>query len=82
MNLQTLSLPQSAIRGGMFTIGAQGVTFLLQISSISVLARLISPEDYGMIGMLSSVLALLQVFRDFGLTIAIVQAPSIASLSS
>jgi PST family polysaccharide transporter len=61
----------------MFTIGAQGVTFLLQISSISVLARLISPEDYGMIGMLSSVLALLQVFRDFGLTIAIVQAPSI-----
>ena len=82
MNLQTLSLRQSAIRGGMFTFGAQAVAFLLQITSISVLAQLIRPENYGMIGILSSVLVLLQIFRDLGLTIAIVQAPSIASLSS
>lgn len=70
-------LKRAAFKGGVFTFGAQGIQFICQLASISILARLLSPDDFGMVGMLSSVLALLHLLRDFGLTATIVQSPTI-----
>ena len=37
-----------SVRGGILTVSAQGVRFLLQLLSIAVLARLLVPADYGL----------------------------------
>lgn len=73
------SLRVTALRGGAWTVGAQGGHFVIQIASISVLARLLAPEDFGLIGMLAAVISLLGLFREMGLSTAIVQRSSIAS---
>lgn len=60
------------------TFGSQGLKFLCHFASISILARLVSPEDFGLIGILASALAILNLLRDLGLTAAIVQSPNIS----
>lgn len=52
---------------GQFSV--QGIQFLVSI----VLARLLSPDDYGMIGMLAIFLAISQVFIDGGFSSALIQ---------
>lgn len=47
----------------------QGVQFLLQL----VIARILSPHDYGLIGMLTIFMALSQVFIDGGFSNALIQ---------
>lgn len=49
--------------------GAQGVAFVVSI----VLARLLSPEDYGIISLVTVITAILQVFVDSGMGNALIQ---------
>lgn len=49
--------------------GAQLVTFIVSI----VLARILSPEDYGIISLVTVFIAILQVFVDSGLGTALIQ---------
>lgn len=46
----------------------------LQMASIIVLARLLGPDDYGIVAMAMLVVSFAEVFRDFGLSAAAVQA--------
>lgn len=46
---------------------------VLSIGSTAVLARLLSPDDYGLIGMVATLTALLVVFSDMGLSWATIQ---------
>lgn len=50
-------------------IGAQGVSFIVSI----ILARLLSPNDYGTVSLITVILAILQVFVDSGLGNALIQ---------
>lgn len=45
----------------------------LSLGSTAVLARLISPDDYGLVGMVTTLTALLLVFSDMGLSWATIQ---------
>ena len=49
--------------------GAQGVQFIVSI----VLARLLAPEDYGIISLVTVFTTILQVFVDSGLGIALIE---------
>ena len=60
-------------RGGMVQLGAQGVQLLLMVASGAVLARLITPADFGVIGMAATLTSLATVLRDFGMPMATVQ---------
>lgn len=62
-----------ALRGAMQTGLSQGVQITCQLLSVIVLSRLLVPEDFGIIAMSAPVLALINVFKDFGLLQAIVQ---------
>lgn len=73
----TSSLGHSAARGAVFTLGAQGVKILLQLASVVVLSRLLSPHDYGLLAIVLVVIGIGEIFRDFGLTSATVQAPEL-----
>jgi PST family polysaccharide transporter len=66
-------LKSRSARGGAITIATQGVKFVLQIGSTMVLARLLTPEDFGLIAMVTSVAGFVAMFKDAGLSMATVQ---------
>ncbi len=70
-------LKQRSVRGGAVTLVAQAIKFVLRMGSTVVLARLLSPEDYGLIGMATVVIGFVQLFKDLGLSAATVQKSEI-----
>ncbi|MBN1126167.1 MAG: oligosaccharide flippase family protein [Sedimentisphaerales bacterium] len=70
-------LARKSVRGGMTTIGSQGVQFVLRIAGTAVLARLLTPADYGLIGMVMVVVNFATMFKDAGLSMATVQKKDI-----
>lgn len=71
-------LKERTIRGGFARLSAQGVNFAVSIVSLMVLARLLGPEEYGIIGMVTAFTGILGIFRDFGLSAAAVQRPTLS----
>lgn len=67
-------LAQSAARGALFTVGGQLAKLVLQLTSVVVLSRLLSPRDYGLVAIVLVVVAFGETFRDFGLSSASIQA--------
>ena len=57
----------------MITISSQGVHFILGIASTVVLARLLTPADFGLIGMVMVIVGFAAMFKDAGLSMATVQ---------
>jgi len=70
-------LKQKTIRGGFARICAQGVNFLVRLVSLMVLARLLGPTDFGLVGMVTAFTGVLALFRDFGLSSAAIQSTSV-----
>ena len=67
-----------AIRGAAVTLAGQGTKILIQITSVMILARLLSPEDYGLLVMITVIIGVTDIFRDFGLSSAAIQAPTLS----
>jgi O-antigen/teichoic acid export membrane protein len=65
------------ISGAFITIAAQGAQFLLNLASIMVLARLLTPKDFGLYAMVTTVTGFLWMFQDAGLSTATVQRQEI-----
>ena len=61
----------------MITLLAQGGRFLLGLVSLAVLARLLTPEDYGLVGMVAPITGFIGLFKDLGLSMATVQKDQI-----
>ncbi len=66
-------LKEKIIRGGVAKVVAQGTTFCLRLGSLMILARLLDPKDFGLVGMVTAFTGVLNLFRDFGLSAAAVQ---------
>jgi PST family polysaccharide transporter len=66
-------LKWKSMRGGAVTVGAQGAKLVLQTGTVMLLARLLSPEDFGLTGMAATLTGFLGLFRDAGLGAATVQ---------
>src|SRR5712691_8382535 len=66
-------LKEKTIRGGAARIVAQGANFAFRIGSVMIIARLLAPEDFGLVGMVTAFTGVLNLFRDFGLSTATVQ---------
>jgi PST family polysaccharide transporter len=69
----------NSIRGGIASLIAHGLVVGLQICSTAILARLLSPEDFGLQGMAVAVTGFLGLFRDAGLSVASVQRESLSA---
>lgn len=67
-------LGQQTIRGVLVTVGGQWSKTLLQLGATMVLARVLAPDDFGLLAMVAAIIGLAELVRDFGLTGAIVQA--------
>lgn len=71
-------LRSSSVRAAGFTWAAGAVDFVLRIGSMAVLARLIVPEHFGLVMMVTAVTAVADQFRDLGLSSATVQRKEIS----
>ncbi len=71
------NLRGKSVRGGVATLSAQGFRFALQMCSTAVLARILAPTDYGLVGMTTVVTGFVQLFSDGGLSQATIQKPTI-----
>ena len=67
------NLKRHTISSGAVTISAQGVKFLLNLVAMMTLARLLTPRDFGLVAMVTTVTGFVLVFKDAGLSIATVQ---------
>ena len=72
-------LRRSAARGTAVTLLAQAARSLLQVGALVVMARLLSPEDFGLVAMVTAVIGIADIVRDFGLSVATMRAPSLSS---
>jgi O-antigen/teichoic acid export membrane protein len=70
-------LKEKTIRGGLARLCALGAGFLVRLGSLMILARLLGPKDFGLMGMVTAFTGVLGLFRDFGLSSAAVQCTTI-----
>lgn len=71
-------LERTSVRGAAITGGGQLCKFLLRFGSTAILARLLTPEDYGLVAMTAVIVGFAGVFKDAGLTSATVQRRDIS----
>src|SRR6266496_1331650 len=71
------NLRQRTISSGLMTAVAQGAQFFLNLAYIMVIARLLVPQDFGLVAMVATVMGFLRIFQDAGLSTATVQREEI-----
>ncbi|WP_347813840.1 lipopolysaccharide biosynthesis protein [Allobranchiibius sp. GilTou38] len=72
-------LGERAARGAIVTVGGQVVRILIQMAGVVALARILSPRDYGLLAMVVAIVGVAEIFRDFGLSYAAVQARTLSA---
>ena len=70
-------LKERTIRGGLARGCAQAAYFVIRLGSFMILARLLGPKDFGLVGMVTAFTGVLDLFRDFGLSVATVQRTNV-----
>ena len=71
-------LKEKTIRGGAARMIAQAANFAFRIGSLMIMARLLVPQDFGLVGMVTAFTGILNLFRDFGLSTATVQREEVS----
>lgn len=77
MSAERIQFGRTALRGGLVTGGAQAVRMLIQFVSVVVLARLLVPEDFGLVASVSPIVAFVGLFQNLGLQQAVIQRKEI-----
>lgn len=73
------SLAQRAFSGASATLFWQVMRIVLLGLSIVILARLLSPTDFGLLAMVTAVIGIGELLRDFGLSVAALQSKTLSS---
>jgi len=76
-DLLRADLGRRTARGGAVTLLTQFFKFVFSIAGTIVLSRLLTPEDYGLVGMVAVVTGLVLMFKDLGLSSATIQKDEI-----
>jgi len=71
-------LKQRSMRGGIVTVAAQPLRIGLSLVVNVMLARLLTPQDYGLVGMVAAVTGFITLFKDLGLSTATIQREEIS----
>lgn len=74
----TAEFKRRSVRGGAAVLVSQGATMALQLITTVVLARLLSPSDYGLQAMVLTLVGFVSLFKDAGLSIASVQKETVS----
>ena len=66
-------LKSRTVRAGLITVGSRGVGFAIRVLALMVMGRLLTPEDYGLVTMVTASTGMLNMFGCFGLFQAAIQ---------
>lgn len=61
------------MRSGAAALLSQGIRFVVQLASAVILSRLLTPQDFGLVGMVTAITGFLLMFKDLGLATVTVQ---------
>lgn len=78
-DFQKKELKHSAVSGSVALMVSQGASIGLSLISTVVLARLLTPDDFGTVGMVAVFVNFLIMFKDSGLSTATIQRDNITS---
>jgi O-antigen/teichoic acid export membrane protein len=67
-----------SVRGIAAMVLSEGGRFAMRILGVAVLARLLTPADFGLIAMVATFTRLIELFRDLGLATATIQRTDIS----
>jgi len=70
-------LGRRAVHGTMITFSAHSARMIITVAGSAILARLLAPQDFGLIAMATTVTAFVGLFSDLGLSAATVQRQQI-----
>jgi PST family polysaccharide transporter len=70
-------LKKHAVQGGGISIILRGLGTVIGMGGVIILARLLTPSDFGLVAMVTAITSIFVVFQDVGLTDATIQAPII-----
>lgn len=73
----TQDVKRMALRGGLAKLFGQAGNFALRLGFMVILARLLVPEDFGLVAMVTVVTGILELFATAGLSMATVQKSTI-----
>jgi PST family polysaccharide transporter len=71
-------LKQKAIRGGLARLFGQGTNLILRLSFMVAMARLLSPEQFGLVAMTTVITGVFEIFTTAGLSSATIQRASVS----
>src|SRR4051794_36166783 len=66
-------LKSRTVRAGIINVGTRGIGFVIRILALMVMGRLLTPEDYGLVAMVTAFTGVLNMFGCFGLFQAAIQ---------
>lgn len=78
MNAAPGQFGRIALRGGLLTGFAQGIRIAIQFLSVVILARLLVPEDFGLVASVAPIVAFVGLFQNLGLQQAVIQRREIS----
>lgn len=64
-------------QGAIGSSAGQAASLALRVVSMVILARLLAPEDFGLVGMVTAITGFMGLFKEAGLSDAAVQGPSV-----
>ena len=70
-------LKKKSLRGGLVTMSGTGLGFVLRLAATALLARILVPEHFGLISMVTALTVIAESFKDFGLSTATIQQKEI-----
>src|SRR3990172_1233928 len=76
-NLDSQSITDRTLRGFFWTSTGTGIQVLLQVAVLAVLARLLTPSDFGLVAAASVVVSFSEIFSWFGMAPVVVQRPTL-----
>ena len=65
-------------RGGAVTVVSHALRFVITVAATGVMARLLRPTDYGLIGMVAFFTNFVAMFKDLGLSVATIQKTQVS----
>ena len=72
------TLTRKALSGAGWSASSTGIRQALSFASVAILAPLLGPEAYGLLGMATLLTNFLSQFRDLGTTSAVIQRPFVS----
>lgn len=66
-------IKRKSVRGALFMASIGGIDFIFRLVTVAILARLLVPEYFGLITMVTAVTGILEAVKDLGLATATIQ---------